>query len=74
MKAQRGADDWRAGECGAAKLVANFGFGFVGVADVDLGKNNDSASHAEIFKNLKMLFGLRHPTVIGGDDEQGEVD
>ena len=25
-------------------------------------------------QNLKMLLGLRHPTVIRGHDEQGEID
>ena len=31
-------------------------------------------THAEIRENLQMFFGLRHPAIIGGDDEQGQID
>ena len=29
---------------------------------------------AEVDEDLEVLLGLRHPPIVGGDDEQGEVD
>src|SRR5438105_13063756 len=37
-------------------------------------RSNNQTSHRKMRENSKMLFGLRHPTVVGRDNEQREID
>jgi hypothetical protein len=41
---------------------------------VDLGQRHGAAADAEQFDDFQVLAGLRHRPVVGGDDEQREVD
>jgi hypothetical protein len=41
---------------------------------VALGERNHSALHTEVIEDLQMLFTLRHPAVICGNDEQCQID
>ena len=44
------------------------------VHEVGLGQRDDAAAHAEQLDDREVLDGLRHHAVVGGDDEQEEVD
>ena len=42
--------------------------------EVGLGQRHHGAAHAEVGEDLQMLLRLRHPPIVGGDNQQGEVD
>ena len=44
------------------------------VGEIDLGERDDSAPGAEQVQDVEVLLGLRHHAVVGGDDEQHEID
>ena len=46
----------------------------VDLAQIAFGQSNHSALHAQIIQDLQMLFGLRHPAVIRGNDKQRDID
>jgi hypothetical protein len=46
----------------------------VGRDEIDLGHRDESATDAEQIDDGKMLAGLRHDTVVGGDDQKHEID
>jgi hypothetical protein len=59
----------------ASKLRTYVALGHVfGFREIDLRQGDDCAPDSEIGKNLQVFFGLRHPTVVGGDDEEREVN
>ena len=51
-----------------------FGRDDINSAQIAFGESNYSALYAEIIQDLQMLFGLRHPAVIRGNDKQREID
>ena len=46
----------------------------LGGNEIDLGERNDAVLQAEEIEDLQMLAGLRHRPVVGGDDQQDEID
>ena len=46
----------------------------LGVDDVGLGERDDAVADVEQIQNLDVLGGLRHPTLVRGDDEHRHVD
>ena len=60
---------------GSLEVIGEHFFDEVDVlAEVGLGECDDEITDPEVGKDLKVFFGLGHPGVIGGDDEDGEVD
>ena len=62
---------------GAHQLPRDLDLDFCGdrrVDGVDLGQGDDSRSDAKEIEHGQMLFGLRHPALVGGHDEQCDVD
>ncbi len=45
-----------------------------GVDQVGLGQRHHAVAHAHQFHDLQMLDGLRHDAVVGGNDQDGQVD
>lgn len=74
---RRDIKHWRTGKRGACQerfdLLADFGDAFCRTS-IAFGDSDDAASDAEEIENLYMLHGLRHDAVIGGHDDQREVD
>ena len=77
---QRAAADDRhlvAGEVVLAEQLADFHLDqleqFGVVHGVDLVEEDDDARHADLTGEQKVLAGLRHGAVVGGDDEDGAV-
>ncbi len=74
---RRGADDRRVGEKAVLHHVANFqlhDFASGFIHHVGLGDGDDAVTQAEQFEDFEMFAGLRHDAVVGGHDEQGEID
>lgn len=42
--------------------------------DIDFCEGDDGAGHAEVGEDVEVLFGLRHPAIVGGDYDEGEVE
>src|ERR1700723_627572 len=38
--------------------------------EIDFRQRDHGAAHAEVGEDLQVLFGLRHPAVVGSDDQQ----
>jgi hypothetical protein len=55
-------------------LIPNLFRDDVSPSQIAFRKRDHGALHAEICQNLQVLFGLLHPSVIGGDDKECEVD
>ena len=56
-------------------MLAHFGYraGFV-CDQIGLRQRHHRAANAEVAQDLQMLLGLRHPSIVGGDDEECEID
>src|SRR5215469_9037609 len=63
-------NDWRICKSRTQESFANLIGDDIDSAQVALRKRNHSTLHAEVSKDLQMLFALRHPAVISGNDEQ----
>ena len=70
----RRRNDRRVGERRVAQFCANRGNrGLFVLREIDFRQRHHGMTHAEISENLQVLFGLRHPAIIGCDDQQGQV-
>ncbi len=49
-------------------------FAGVGVHEIGLGQRDDAVTEAEQAEDFEVLARLRHDGVVGGDDEEGEID
>ena len=58
----------------AGESFANLISDDVDSAQVALGERNHGALHTEVIEDLQMLFALRHPAVICGNDKQCQID
>ena len=58
----------------AGESFANLISDDVNSAQVALGQRNHGALHTEVIEDLQMLFALRHPAVICGNDKQCQID
>jgi hypothetical protein len=70
-------DDGGVGEAGALEEGAGFGGGggeAVGGDHVNLGEGDHDAGLAEEADDFHMFIGLGHDAVVGGDDEEKDVD
>ena len=70
-------DDRGVLEAGAEQGVGDAGAGggdAVRVDEVGLGQGDEAAAEAEEVEDREVLAGLRHHPVVGGDDEEREVD
>ncbi len=56
------------------QALANLCGNAAGVAQIAFRKCEHGAFHAEISQNLQMFFGLRHPTVVCGDNKQRKIN
>src|SRR5215471_17797889 len=63
-------NDWRICKSRTQESFADLIGGNIDSAQVALREGNYSALHTEVSKDLQMLFALRHPAVISGNDEQ----
>ena len=73
----RNRKNWRVGQCRTGEQFGNFVFCLilpVHRSIVDLGQCHRTALDAEQFNDRQMLSGLRHRSIVGGNDEQREVD
>ena len=50
------------------------GDGFLVSRQINFRQRNHGAGDAKISQDLQMFLGLRHPTVVRGHDEQGEIN
>ena len=57
-----------------SELFANLISDKVDSAQVALGERNHGALHTQVIEDLQMLFALRHPAVICGNDKQRQID
>ncbi len=46
----------------------------IGLDQVDLGQGDQAPGHAQQIQDRQVFAGLGHHPIIGGDDQQGEVD
>ena len=70
-------DDLGAFEAGSDQRVGGLvarGGEAVGVDEVGLGEGDEAAGQAEQVEDRQVLAGLWHRAVVGGDDDEGEVD
>ncbi len=72
--ARRNGNDRRTIETRALNLCAHLGHRFNLVSKIRLCDRNDRSFDPEVSQNLDVLFGLRHPSVVGRDDQQCEID
>ena len=74
----RSGDEWRRcrGTCPARVRAppARRLRGVVAIDEVALGQRDDAVAEAEQPQDFEMFARLRHDGIVGGDDEQGEVD
>ncbi len=54
--------------------MADLHIDIVDLAQITLCERDQRALHTEINQNLEVLFRLRHPTVVGGDNQKCEID
>ena len=74
---RRDMEDWCAGHAGAGQQGQNFSFCgrfAYGVDSIALGQRHGAVADAEQVGNGQMLARLRHRPIVGGDDQQQEVD
>ena len=67
----------RIGQRGAGEQFGDFRFCLflpVDRSSIDFGQRHRAALDAEQFDDFQMLAGLRHRAVVGGDDQQREID
>ena len=56
------------------QLSTDLGFALRGLLhEIGFGERNDAAGGAKVGEDLQVLFGLRHPAVLGGHDEQCKI-
>ena len=68
-------DDGGVFEGGSLEVVAeDFGGEVEVFGEVGFGEGDDEVGDAKVGENLKVFLGLGHPGVVGGDDEEGEVE
>ena len=70
-------DDLGALEAGAEQRIRDLVAGgdeTVGLHEVDLGERDEATGQAEQVEDRQVLAGLRHRAVVGGDDEERQVD
>ena len=70
-------DDRRVVQEGAADQLADLQLDDLArrlVHEVALGQGDDAVAQAEQAEDFEVLARLRHDRIVGGDDEQGEVD
>ena len=71
----RGGNDGRVGEWAVLQPLTDCGDRTRFIRrQVGLGQRHHGPAHAEVGEDLEMLFRLRHPPIVSGDDQQGEVD
>ena len=57
-----------------AQLVADLCGDLIDLSQIAFCECDHGPFHPEISQNLQMLFGLRHPAVIGRNDKQREIN
>ena len=67
-------NDFRIGERCSIQLFANLLNDIVDLAEIAFRQRDYDPLDAEVFEDLNMLFGLRHPTVVSRDHEQRKID
>ena len=73
----RNRQDIAAGKPGpreGARDLSPDGFAPIGCDEIDFGHRDEPATDAEQIDDGKMLAGLRHDAVVGGDDQKRKVD
>src|SRR5207302_1413036 len=67
-------NDLRIRECGFAELLANLAGDIVDLTQITFCERDHDPLYTEIKQNLQMLFRLRHPSVVGGNNEKREIN
>jgi hypothetical protein len=63
------ARKWRVAQFFSNLLCNNFD-----AAQIAFRQRDHTSFHPEICQDLQMLFGLRHPAVVGGDNKEREIN
>ena len=73
----RDGDDRGRGQEGAGDQLGDFvqqqGDEF-GIDEIDLGERDDPRGEPQQLHDVEMLAGLGHDAIVGGDDQQGEIE
>src|SRR5207249_10091949 len=72
--ANRGRDDLRIPQWAVAQTITNLPGESVDPAQIAFGQSNHSSFYSEVSQNLQMLFSLRHPAVVSGNNHKREID
>ena len=72
--ANRGRDDLRICEGTVEQTITNLPRGRIDLAEIAFCEGHHSSFHSEVSQNLQMLFGLRHPAIVSGNDQKREID
>ncbi len=68
-------DDWRIGKRGLAQFFADRGdSALLVLREINFRERDDGATDSKIGENLQMLFRLRHPAIVGRDDQQRQIN
>ena len=72
--AHRSGNYWRFRKNRFAQTISNLFGDVLKISQIAFREGDHCSLHAEISQNLQMLFRLRHPAVVRGDNEQREVN